>query len=306
MRVFITGGTGLIGSRLIPRLRQRQDEVVVLTRRAAAARAKMPDCTIVEGDATQPGPWQEAVAGCDAVVNLAGESIFARRWSDDFKRVLFDSRVKSTVNVVEALGRNPRMASGAGKVLVNASAVGYYGPRGDEEIDETTPPGDDVLARICVEWEAAAWAAESHGVRVCTVRTGVVLDREGGALAQLLTPFKLGLGGPAGSGKQWLPWIHHADEVGILLLGLDNPAATGPMNATAPNPVTNREFGKALGRALHRPAFFPTPGFVLRLTLGEVATVVLDGQRVLPRRVQELGYSFQFPTIDAALADILK
>jgi hypothetical protein len=306
MRVFITGGTGLIGTRLIRRLKERQDEVVLLTRRPAVAREKFPDCTIVEGDPMQPGPWMDAAADCDGVVNLAGENIFGKRWNDEYKKLLTDSRVKTTQHVVQTLGRKPQTASGAGKVLVNASAVGYYGPRGDEEIDESAPAGDDYLARICVVWEKEALAAQALGVRVALVRIGVVLAREGGALAGMLTPFKLGVGGPAGSGSQWFPWVHGEDVVGIMLLALDNPAAQGPINAAAPNPVTNREFSKALGRALHRPAFMPVPGFALRLRFGEVADVILTGQRVLPKRALELGYPFKFPTIDAALADILK
>jgi uncharacterized protein (TIGR01777 family) len=305
MRVFVTGGTGLIGSRLVKRLRERGDAVVLLTRRAAAVRDRFADCTLVEGDPTVAGPWAEAVADCDAVVNLAGENVFGKRWNDDFKRLLMDSRVKSTDNVVAALARQPRTASGAAKVLVNASAVGYYGPHGDEEIDETSPPGSDYQAQICVAWEKSALAAQAAGMRVALVRIGVVLDREGGALKPLLIPFKLGVGGPIGSGKQWMPWIHHADQVGILLLALDRADAHGPINGTAPNPVRNKEFGKALGRALGRPAFLPTPAFALRLMLGEVAGVAIEGQRVLPRQALKLGYQFRFPTLDAALADIL-
>jgi uncharacterized protein (TIGR01777 family) len=306
MRVFLTGGTGLVGTRLIKRLRERGDEVVLLTRRPAVARDKLGDGTVVEGDPTQPGPWMDAVADCDAVINLAGENIFGRRWSDDFKKTLLDSRVRSTENVVQALARHPKAPGGASKVLVNASAVGYYGPRGDEEINEDAPPGDDFLAHVCVEWEKAARGAEAAGARVALMRIGVVLDREGGALAALLTPFKMGVGGPAGSGRQWMPWIHHADVVGLLLFAMDNAGARGPINTTAPHPVTNREFSKALGRALHRPAFLPVPGFALRLRFGEVAGVILTGQRVVPREALKLGYAFQFPTVDAALADILK
>jgi hypothetical protein len=306
MRVFVTGGTGLIGPRLVQRLRQRNDSVALLTRRASAAREKFPDATIVEGDPMQAGPWQQAIDDCDAVIHLAGENIFNKRWNDAFKQLLRDSRVKSTENVAAALARNPKTASGAGKVLVNASAVGYYGPHGDEELDESSPPGNDILAQICVAWEQAARAATPAGIRTTMIRIGVVLAKEGGALAELLTPFKLGVGGPVGSGRQWFPWIHIDDVVGILLLALDNAAAQGPINATAPQPVTNKEFGKALGRALHRPAFIPTPAFALRLMLGEVADVVANGQRALPRKALELGYAFRFPTIDAALADILK
>jgi uncharacterized protein (TIGR01777 family) len=305
MRVFVTGGTGLIGSRLIPRLRQRGDEVVLLTRRPAAVRDQFAGCTVVEGDPMAAGPWTDALADCDAVVNLAGENIFARRWNEDFKRLLMDSRVKTTDNVVAGLARKPRTDAGAPKVLVNASAVGYYGPHGDEELDENSPPGADVLARVCVTWEKSALAAQPAGVRVAVLRIGVVLDQEGGALAQMLTPFKLGMGGPVGAGKQWMAWVHVADVVGLTLFALDNTAAQGPINAAAPNPVTNKEFGKALGRALHRPAFMPVPGFMMRLRFGGVAEVIVEGQRVLPRRALELGYPFQFPSLDGALADIL-
>jgi uncharacterized protein (TIGR01777 family) len=306
MRVFVTGGTGLIGSRLVPRLRQRGDKVVLLTRRPAAVRDQFAGCTVVEGDPMAAGPWTDALADCDAVVNLAGENIFARRWNEDFKRLLMDSRVKTTDNVVAALARKPRTEAGAPKVLVNASAVGYYGPHADEELDENSPPGDDLLARVCVAWEKSAVAAQSAGIGVALLRIGVVLAKEGGALAQMLTPFKLGMGGPVGSGKQWMAWVHVADVVGLALFALDNTAAQGPINAVAPSPVTNKEFGKALGRALHRPAFMPVPGFMMRLRFGGVAEVIVEGQRVLPRRALELGYPFQFPTLDAALADILK
>jgi uncharacterized protein (TIGR01777 family) len=306
MRVFITGGTGLVGTRLVRRLHERGDAVKLLTRRPAGVRDRFTHCELVEGDPMAAGAWMDAVADCDAVVNLAGENIFGRRWNDDFKRLMMGSRVMTTNNVVEALARKPRTEAGAAKGLVNASAVGYYGPHGDEEIDETAPPGDDCLARICVEWEKSALAAQSAGVRVALVRIGVVLDKEGGALKAMLPPFKFGAGGPVGSGRQWMAWIHHADLAGLILLALDRVDADGPINGTAPAAVTNKEFGKALGRALHRPAFMPTPAFMLRLMLGEVAGVIATGQRVLPRQAQKLGYQFQFPTIDAALADIFQ
>lgn len=311
MRVFVTGGTGLVGSRLIRRLRERRDQVVLLSRRPAAAREHVgPDGQVVEGDPMQPGPWMDALGACDAVVHLAGENIFNRRWSKEFKALLLESRVKSTENVVQALARNPHTPSGVAKVLVNASAIGYYGPHGDEELTEDSPPGSDFLAHVCTEWEAAARRAESDGIRVAIVRIGVVLDTAGGALAKLLTPFKLGVGGPLGwtpwSGNQVMSWIHGDDLAGILLLSLDNNAARGPINGTAPQPVTNREFSKALGRTLHRPALVPTPPLALRLMLGEVASVIATGQRVLPKRALALGYPFRYPTIDTALADLLK
>jgi uncharacterized protein (TIGR01777 family) len=307
MRIFITGGTGLIGTRLVPRLRERGDEVVLLTRRQQAARERFgSSCTIVEGDPTQAGAWMEAINDCDAVVNLAGEGVFTRRWNAAFKASLHDSRVHSAENIVQALATKPATLTGSPKVLVNASAIGYYGPHGDEEIAEEDPPGGDFLAGVCIDWEAAARTAEPLGVRLAILRIGVVLDRERGALQQMLKPFQMvGIGGPVGSGKQWVSWIHHADMVGLILLALDNAGARGPINATAPQPVTNKELTRAQGRALHRPSFLAVPPLALRVMLGQVAEVVATGQRVLPRKALALGYNFQFPTIDAALADIL-
>jgi uncharacterized protein (TIGR01777 family) len=307
MRIFVAGGTGQIGTHLVKRLLGRSDAVVLLTRRPDAARAAFgPTVTVVQGDPTQPGAWQDEAAGCDAAVNLTGENLFGKRWNEAVKKVLVESRVRSTENVVAALARAPRRGDGSAKVLVNASAIGYYGPRGDEELTEDSPPGDDFAGRLCVEWEKAAVQGERHGLRVPRVRVGVVLQKDAGALSKLLTPFKLGGGGPIGSGKQWLSWIHYEDIVGILLLALDNPAAAGPINGTAPRPETNRDFGKALGRALHRPAFVPTPGFALRLLLGEAADMIVTGQRVIPKRALGLGYVFRFPGLDEALRDVLK
>jgi uncharacterized protein (TIGR01777 family) len=197
------------------------------------------------------------------------------------------------------------MASGAAKVLVNASAIGYYGPHGDEELTEASPAGNDTLAKLCIDWENAARAAEAQGVRVVMLRVGVVLDCEGGALQKMMTPFKMFVGGPVGSGKQYMSWIHHDDLVGLILLGLDDGRASGPLNGTAPRPVTNKEFAHALGRVLHRPSFMPTPAFALRMALGEVADVITTGQRVLPAKALELGYAFRFTDVDAALADLL-
>jgi uncharacterized protein (TIGR01777 family) len=307
MRVFLTGGTGLVGNRLIRRLRERNDHIVLLTRRPQAVAERLgKECQIVEGDPMKSGPWMDVVQDCDAVINLAGEGILARRWDADFKALLRDSRVRTTENVVQAIARQPNAPIGSRKVLVNASAIGYYGPLGDEPVTEDHPPGSDILGRICVDWEDATRGAEAAGVRVARVRIGVVLDPEGGALKQLVTPFKMFAGGPAGSGTQWMSWIHYADLVGILLLALDNGNVSGPINGTAPNPVTNKQFAQSLGRALHRPSFVPTPGFALRLMLGEGAHLILTGQRVLPAQALKLGYQFQFPTLDEALADLLR
>jgi uncharacterized protein (TIGR01777 family) len=305
MRVFLTGATGLVGSRLTPVLLKRGDQPVVLTRRYAHARQALgPQTELVEGDPSQPGPWMDAVVGCDAVVHLAGENIFGHRWNAEFKQRLADSRILGTRNVAQAILRRPKRADGQPKVLVSASAIGYYGPHGDEEVSEDAPPGNDFLARLCVDWEQAARDVEPAGVRCAVVRVGVVLDRNGGALVALLPPFKMFVGGPVASGRQWMSWIHHEDMTGALLLALDHLEGGGPFNATAPNPVTNRDFSKALGRALHRPAFVWTPGFALRALLGEVAGIVTTGQRVLPHHALALGYAFKYPTIEAALAQL--
>ena len=306
MRVFVTGGTGLVGSRLIRTLAARGDRVVLLTRRPDVATQLGIDCEVIPGDPAQAGQWQDTIATCDAVVNLAGANVFGKRWSADYQRELRDSRVKSTDHCATSLAKNPTRADGSPKVLVNASAIGYYGPHGDEEVDETTPKGSDFLAGLCADWEKAAQPASNAGVRVVLGRTGIVLDPLGGALKGMLTPFKLCLGGPVASGKQYMSWIHYADEIGLLLFALDQPNARGPMNLTAPQPRSNKEFGKALGRALGRPAFVWTPGFAFRLGLGPAAEIVTTGQRVLPNKALAWGYQFRFPSLEQALADILK
>lgn len=306
MRIFVTGATGLVGRRIVRRLHERGDQVVVLTRDAARAGSLFGNnAAVVEGDPKRSGDWMQAVADCDAVIHLAGENVFARRWSSEFKKLLYDSRILSTQHIVEALRRRPLRANGQVKALVNASAIGYYGPHGDEELTEASQPGSDFLAQLCVDWEQAARAAESAAIRVAWVRVGVVLDKEGGALAKMLTPFRFGAGGPIGDGLQWMSWIHHDDLVNLFLFVVDNERARGALNGTGPEPVTNREFGKVQGRVLHRPAFVSTPGLALRVALGEVANVITTGQRVLPKRALDLGYSFRYPKLDAALTHIL-
>jgi uncharacterized protein (TIGR01777 family) len=300
MNVFITGGTGQIGARLIPALCGRGDRVVLVTRRPTVARGKFgAGCTVVEGDPTWPGPWMDAVAGCDAVVNLAGESVIGR-WTEAVKTRMRESRLRTTEHVVHALagGRAPR-------VLVSGSGIGYYGAHADETLTEESPPGTDFRARMAVDWEAAALAAQQLGVRVALLRIGAVLDPDAGPLAMMRPWFRLGVAGPIGSGKQVMSWIHHVDMTGLVLFALDNPEARDPLNATAPNPVRNEEFAWSLGRALHRPAFFRKPAFLFRLLLGEGATLMTAGQRVLPARALALGYAFLFPTLDLALADLL-
>jgi len=308
MRIFLMGGTGLVGSRLIARLCQRRDQVVLLTRRPDVARNRWQEAvTVVEGDPMQAGAWMQAVDDCDAVINLVGEGIFNRRWSAAFVDLLRDSRVKSTANVIAALANRPRNAAGQPKILVNASAIGYYGAHGDEELDENSAAGSDIMAELCVAWEKAAAAAEPLGVRTVRLRIGVVLDKEGGALKQMILPFKMFMGGPVGlTGRQYVSWIHHDDLVGLLLFALDRDEAQGAMNGTAPNPVTNKVFAKALGAALGRPSFMPTPKLILRVALGKVANVVTTGQRVLPRKALTLGYTFKFAHVEEAMKDALR
>lgn len=301
MRVCVTGGTGLVGSLLVKKLRERGDQVVLLSRRPEAAQGLADQ--LVAGDPTQAGTWMDAVAGCDAVVNLAGEGIFNHRWSEDFKKQIASSRIKSTENVVAAMIKAP---SETPRVLINGSAIGIYGPHGDETLTEEALPGNDFLARVCMDWENATHPATSHGIRTVLLRTGIVLDRNGGALAQMLTPFKLFVGGKVGSGRQFMSWIHNEDEVGLILFAIDRAEIAGPFNATAPNPVTNREFATALGKALGRPSFFPTPGFMLRVMLGQAAEIVTTGQRVIPRKALDTGYVFKFSDVESALRDLLQ
>ena len=300
VRAFITGGTGLIGRRLVDELLVRGDSIAVLTRDAAAARATLPKAVVlVEGDPTAPGPWQQAVSDADAVVNLAGEPIFARRWTAAQKRRILTSRVQATQNVVEAMAG---LAEGP-RTLINASGVGYYGPHGDEELDEDAPAGSDFLAQVGREWEAAA-GATSAGIRAVLLRTGVVLAPEGGALKQMALPFRLHVGGPVGSGRQWVSWVHIEDLVGVILFALDNESMLGPVNGTAPHPVTNREFATTLGRVLGRKSWLPVPRVALRVAIGQVADLAARGQRVFPRKAVEAGYRFRYVNPSDALEQI--
>jgi uncharacterized protein (TIGR01777 family) len=299
MRVTITGATGRIGTRLVEALRRRGDEVTVLSRSPEKAAAALG----VEAAAWQPesGPAPAAaLAGRDGVLHLASEDV-GQRWHEETKRRLRSSRELGTRNLVAGLAAaEPRPG-----VLVSSSAVGFYGPHGDERVTEDTPPGSDFLAQVCVAWEREAAAAEAIGVRVARIRTGVVLDRSGGALARMLPFFRLGVGGPVAGGRQYIPWIHLDDVVGVYLAALDETAWSGPINATAPEPATNREFSKALGRALHRPAIAPVPGFALRALYGEMSGIVTAGQRAVPERPLALGHRFRHPELDEALRSAL-
>jgi uncharacterized protein (TIGR01777 family) len=298
-RVTITGGTGRIGSLLVERLEQRGDEVTVLSRDPARAQAKLGVQAMAWDPLAGPAP-ADALAGRDAVVHLAGEDI-AQRWNDEVLRRIRESRERGTRNLVDGI----RAADPRPGALISASGVNYYGDRRDE-IDEDTPPGHDVLAEICVAWEREAAQAEPLGVRVVRVRTGVVLDRHGGALQKMLLPYRLGVGGPVAGGDQPMSWIHVEDVIGIYLAAIDDERWSGPVNATGPHPVSNREFSRALGRALHRPAIAPVPGFAIRLLYGGMAVLVIDGQHAVPRRATELGYRHRHPDLDEALRSALQ
>ena len=293
MRVTITGASGLIGSKLVERLRARGDEVTTLSRAPSGQDA------VPWQPEREPAP-AAALSGRDAVVHLAGENV-AQRWSDDAKRRIRASRELGTRNLVAGIeAADPRP-----QALIGSSAVGYYGPHGDERLDEDTPPGDDFLATVCVAWEGEAQRASELGLRVARIRTGVVLDQGGGALAKMLPFFKLGIGGPVAGGRQYMPWIHVDDIVSLYLAALDGTAWEGPVNASAPEPVTNAAFSKALGRALRRPAFAPVPALAVRVLYGEMAEIVTEGQRAVPRRAQELGFEFAHPDLDEALRSAL-
>ena len=300
MRLFITGGSGLVGRRLVRAAIDARYQVLVLSR--SDRRAVFPAATtLLEGNPTEAGPWQQTAASCDAIVNLAGENIFAKRWSADFKEVLRRSRVETTRRVAEVFGREDCRA----RVLVSTSAVGYYGHSEGVTFREDAPPGEGFLPALCVAWEAAAGTAAERGARVVIIRIGVVLDSAGGALATMLPAFRRFVGGPVGSGRQYVSWIHVHDLVDLILHALETDSLSGPINATAPHPVTNREFSRALGCVLSRPSVFRMPGFAMRLLLGEVADVVLAGRRVLPAKAEASGYRFRFERLEDALRDLV-
>ncbi|HJZ94055.1 MAG TPA: TIGR01777 family oxidoreductase [Gemmataceae bacterium] len=299
MRVFVTGGTGLVGRRVVARLRERGDEAVVLSRSAR------PD--VIRGDPTIPGPWLDTLARCDGVIHLAGEPIAGHRWTAEFKQKVRDSRVNSTRLIAEALAKSPTRSDGSPRVLVNASAVGHYGMYQDNptEFVEDDQPGSGFLADVCVAWEGATEPAAAAGARVAMVRIGMVLARDGGALPQLVKPFRWFVGGPVASGRQWVSWIHVNDLAGLFVLALDRSDARGPINGAAPEPVTNWGFCQTLAKVLRRPCWLPAPRPALRLLMGEMAELATHGQRVIPAKAKALGFEFRFPLLEPALRDVL-
>ena len=301
MPIVIAGGSGFLGQALASALAQDGLEVVILTRQpralsreGARAVAWTPDGSV--------GPWASTISGAAALINLAGESIAARRWTAPQKQRIRDSRLLATRSLVGAIEQAPTPPA----VFISGSATGYYGPLGDGIATEDHPPGTDFLARVAVDWETAAMGAQAR-TRVVCVRTGLVLARDGGALPKMLLPFRVGAGGPVGSGRQYWPWIHQRDWIDLVRFAIRHAAVTGPLNATAPAPVTNAEFARALGRALRRPAWLPAPAFALKLLLGEMAeALLLSGQRAIPAKAERLGYVFAFRQLDDALRSILR
>lgn len=302
MRVVLPGGSGLIGRAVAADLAAAGHEPVVLTRDPAKLTDLPPGTRAEKWDGKTAAGWSALLDRESAIVHLAGEGIADKRWSEERKRQLLDSRVRSSAAVlagIEAAAVRP-------KVLLQASGIGYYGDTGEAEVGEDHPPGDDFLGRLAVAWEDATKPAEALGLRRAVLRTGIVLAREGGAFPKLLLPFRLGAGGPLGSGRQWFPWIHMADEVGAIRFLIEHDEAQGPFNLCAPHPERNADFGHALGKALGRPSFLKTPAFALKIALGELAEALLAGQKAFPRHLLALGYTFRFPDLESALADLLQ
>jgi uncharacterized protein (TIGR01777 family) len=299
MKIFITGGSGFVGTYLSREMAREGHEVTILTRSERSVAPTPTGISYLTGNPTQEGPWMAAVPDHDWIINLAGASIFTR-WNEKIKKAVYDSRILTTQNLTKALAAGDRR-----QLVCSTSAVGYYGSRGDETLSEESPPGADYLAGLAKDWETEALKAQDLGLRVVITRFGIVLGRDGGALGQMVPAFKWFVGGPVGSGLQWFSWIHQADHARAFLFIQEHPEISGPVNLTSPNPVRNREMAQALGRVLHRPSCLPTPTFMLRLILGEFAEVLLGGQKVLPQKLLEAGFTFQFPTIDQALADLL-
>lgn len=305
MKVAVTGATGFVGSRLVEKLNAGGDRVLVLTRNSQQAQKQFPASTftnveIVEYNPTESGTWQGAIAGCDGVVNLAGEPLAEHRWTPAIEQKILQSRRLGTQKLVEAIAHaNPKP-----QVLVSASAIGYYGTSETATFEENSPPGNDFLAKVCQAWETEAKKVEAAGVRLVILRIGIVVGK-GGAIAKMLTPFQLFMGGRIGTGNQWFSWIHREDLVNLILEALKRPNLTGIYNATAPNPVRMNQLCHTLGEILHRPSWLPVPGFALELLLGDGAKVVLEGQQVLPKATQAIGFEYQYPTIKPALESVV-
>ncbi len=302
MHILITGGTGTIGRRLVEHAIGSGHVVTVVSRQPYKPASLPAKIRFAQWDGKTARGWGHLLENVDAVVNLAGAGLANARWSKERKQLLIDSRVQAGQAVVEAI----RAAENKPRVLIQASAVGYYGVRQSGAITESAAAGDDYLASVCQQWEASTQAVEEMDVRRVVIRSGVVLDSRGGALPKMLLPFRMFAGGPIGSGRQWVSWIHHYDETGAILFLIGQDSVSGAVNLTAPNPVPNKVLAKAIGKAMKRPAFVPTPGFVLKVVFGEMSTVLLDGQQALPGRLDGLGYQFRFARVEEAMMDLLR
>jgi len=299
MKIFITGGSGFVGTRLIYDLIDRGHHVIAVGTSSAHRNPPNQNFRYISADTTLKGPWQDALEDIDAIINLAGRNIF-KPWSDTYKQQIYNSRILTTRNLVEALPHRE------GIILCSTSGAGYYGNRADESLTEDASSGSDFLANVCIDWEKEAFLAEKKGVRVAAMRFGVVLDKNGGALAKMIPAFKSFAGGPLGSGRQWFPWIHMADLISAINFILETNEIKGPVNFCAPNPVRNRDFGKSLGNVLKRPSFMKVPSFMIRLVVGEMGTLLTNSQKVIPHKLLRHGFKYQHPDIDAALEDIFK
>ncbi|MGM0452198.1 MAG: TIGR01777 family oxidoreductase [Thermodesulfobacteriota bacterium] len=298
MKILITGAAGFVGSRMIPWFIGQGHRVIGVDRNPPPANTDTSKYEYIQQDTSKPGGWQESVGQADAVINMAGKNIFGR-WSRAEKQAIRDSRVLTTRNVVDGFaGQKPA-------VLMNTSAVGFYGDRGETVIDESTPAGNDFLAGVSVEWEDEAVKAREKNVRVALMRFGLVMGADGGALAKMLPAFKWYVGGPLGNGRHFMPWIHIGDLIRAFDFVMSHPEADGPFNCCAPHPERNEDFTRTLGQVLHRPTFFRMPRFALRLAMGELADVMLASQRVVPKRLQSLGFDFKYPRLHGALSDLL-
>lgn len=299
MNIFMTGGTGFVGTSLTKKFISENHKVTILTPSSGGSALKMNGLTYLDGNPTIKGKWQDAVKEYDLIINLAGASIFSR-WTPEQKKILRESRIETTRNIVDALPVD------AGRItLISTSAVGYYGFHQDEELAENSAAGNDFLARLAYDWEQEALHAKEKGARVVITRFGIVLGKNGGALGQMIPLFKYFLGGPLGSGQQWFSWVHMHDLVEAFMFILTHPEIEGAINFCSPQPVRNADLGKAIGKVLHRPSFMPAPGFMIKLILGEFGSVLLEGQRVIPRRLLDAGFKFKHPDIEEALKSII-
>jgi len=301
MRIILAGGTGMRGKALAFDFLKDGQEVVILSRYPERHRGAFPSgISLVQWDGRTLGEWTRFIAGCDVIVNLVGENLGAKRWTKTRKKQILDSRVLPGKALTEAI----QAATAKPKVFIQSSAIGFYGPRGDEELSEESAPGTDFQSRVCMEWERATEAVSALGVRRVIVRDAVVLDKHEGALPRMVMPFRFFVGGPLGNGRQWFSWIHHRDDVRAIRFLIDKESASGVYNLSAPNPCRNKDFARMIGRILRRPALIPVPGIVLRILFGEMSTVLLDGQKVMPARLLSEGFMFQFPDTESALKDI--